>query len=260
MQPEHVAVAAHELVRAVTGHPAERRAALGVDDEARVHRQSVHLVARGDLTLVEVADVVARDVQVGDAGPAAVDGLLGEVLLGVQAERSGFDAHRQVFRDDRDLLSVLGEVRRDRQDAGVVVAQAEAGRQHRGIRVGELDAQRAARADRNREVEASVFDAQLVEVAQRLAGEVAEFGIVSLGLELGDHDHRHDDRMFGEPEEGPRIAQQHRRVEHVGAEVLVHLRRGVEVLLLWNSCGHDPLPPRVRITRQSRVDQGHESW
>ena len=106
-----------------------------------------------------------------------------------------------------------------------------------------------------------MLDAELVEVTQRLPGEVAEFGVVPLGLELGDHDHRDDDGMLGEAEEGPRIAQQHRGVEDVGTEVLFHPLSLLDVLLLvWNSCGHNPLPPRVRITRQSRVDQGHESW
>ena len=261
MQPKDVAVAAHELVRAVAGDPAEGGTALGVDHEARVHRQPAHVVARCDLALVEVADVVARDVQVGDAGPAAVDGLLGEVLLGVQAERGGLHTHGEVFGDDRDLLPVLGEVHRDREDAGVVVAQAETCREHRGIRVGEFDAQRAVLTDGNGKVEPAVLDPQLVEVTQRLPGEIPEFGVVAFGLEFGDHHHRDDDRVLGETEECARIAQEHRRVEHVGAEVLIHPRRLVEVLLLlWNSCGHNPLPPRVRITRQSRVDQGHESW
>ena len=69
--------------------------------------------------------IVAMPVQPG------VDGLLGEVLLGGDAEGCGLHAHRQVLRDDRDLLPVLGEVHRDGEDAAVVVAEAHAGGQHR---------------------------------------------------------------------------------------------------------------------------------
>ena len=43
-------------------------------------------------------------------------------------------------------------------------------------------------ADGDREVEALVLDTQLVEVAQRLPGEVPDLGVVAFGLELGDHD------------------------------------------------------------------------
>ena len=42
----------------------------------------MHVLAERDLALVQVAEVVARDVDRRDAGPARVDRLLGEVLLG----------------------------------------------------------------------------------------------------------------------------------------------------------------------------------
>ncbi len=77
-------------------------------------------------------------------GPAGVDGLLGAVLLGGEADRGRLDAQRQVLRDDRDVEAVVGEVERDREDAGVVVAELQPGGQHRHVRVVELDAQRTA--------------------------------------------------------------------------------------------------------------------
>ena len=222
--------------------------------------QPADVVARRDLALVEVADVVARDVDGRDAGPARVDGLLGEVLLGADAERCRLHAHRQILRDDGDLLAVLGEVHRDGEDAGVVVAEAHAGRQHARVGVGELHPQRAALADRDREVEPAVLDAQLVEVAQRLPCEVADLGVVALALELGDHHDRDHDVVLGEAEERPRIAQQHRGVEHVGAEILIAVvddpRRRPDcaacVVLVWSQ----PTPAPGGFARQSRVDQG----
>ena len=92
------------------------------------------VVAGGDLALVQVADVVARDVDRRDAGPARVDRLLGEVLLRGDAERCRLHAHRQVLGDDRDLLTVLGEVHRDGEDAAVVVAEPHARRAARSRR------------------------------------------------------------------------------------------------------------------------------
>ena len=103
----------------------------------------------------------------------------------------------------------------------VVVAEPHAGRQHARVGVVELDAQRAALADRDREVEPPVLDAQFVEVTQRLPGEVADLGVVALALELGDHHDGDHDGVLGEAEERPRIAQQHRGVEHVRAQILI---------------------------------------
>ncbi len=181
--------------------------------------QPAHFVARGDLGLVEVADVVARDVDRGDARPARIHRLLGEVLLRGDAEGCRLDAHRKVLGDDRDLLAVLGEVHRDREDAAVVVTQSHAGGEHRGVGVVELDAQRAVLADRNREVEPAVLDAQLVEVTEGLAGEVADLRVVAFALELGDHHDGDHDVVLGEAEERPRIAQQHGGVQDVGAQI-----------------------------------------
>ena len=143
----------------------------------------------------------------------------------VMPERCRLHAHRQVLRDDRDLLAVLGEVHRDGEDPAVVVAEPHAGGQHAGVGVVQLDAQGAALADRDGEVEPAVLDAQLVEVPQRLAREVADLGVVPLALELGDHHDGDHDVVLGEAEERPRIAQQHRGVEDVRAQILSTARR-----------------------------------
>ena len=85
-----------------------------------------------------------------------------------------------------------------------------------GVGVVELDPQGAAVvADGHRLVEPTVLDPQVVEQAQRLAGEVAELRVVPLALELGDHDHRQHDLVLGEPQHRPRVGQQHRGVEDV---------------------------------------------
>lgn len=112
----------------------------------------------------------------------------------------------------------------DGEDAAVVVAQADADGQHGEVGVAEVDAERAALADLDREVQTPVLDPEVVQVTERLAGEVADLGVVPLALELADdHDGQHD-RVLRESEECLRIAQQHRRVEHVGAQVLIGLR------------------------------------
>jgi hypothetical protein len=116
----------------------------------------------------------------------------------------------------------------------------------------QLDAERATLSDRDGEVEPFVLDAQLVEVAQSLAGEVADLGIVALALEFADHHHREHDRVLGEAEHGLRVGQQHRGVQHISAlELSGRIRRrvpgvpvhpGVELRIhsLWN--GHDDSP------------------
>jgi hypothetical protein len=64
----------------------------------------------------------------------------------------------------------------------------------------ELDPEGAALfAHRNRLVEPAVDDPQLVQQPERAPREVAELGVVPLALELGDHDHRKDDLVLGEP-------------------------------------------------------------
>ncbi len=66
-----------------------------------------------------------------------------------------------------------------------------------------------------------MLDAEVVEVTQRLAGEVADLRVVPLALEFGDDDHREHHGMLREAEERLRIAQQDRGVEDVGAQILI---------------------------------------
>ncbi len=71
-------------------------------------------------------------------------------------------------------------------------------------------------ADRHRGVEPAGRDAQVVEQPQGRAGEVAELGVVALGLQLGDDDDRQDDLVLLEPEDRPRVGEEDRGVEDVG--------------------------------------------
>jgi hypothetical protein len=88
----------------------------------------------------------------------------------------------------------------------------------------ELDAHGAALvADRHGSVEAPGCDPQVVEQAQGRAGEVAELGVVALGLELGDDDHRQHHLVLLEAGDRARVGQQDRGVEHVRATRLVPL-------------------------------------
>ena len=157
---------------------------------------------------------------------------LGAVLLGVQPDRRRLDPHRQVLGDQRDVVALGGEVAGDREDPGVVVAEPEAGGQRRRVGVVELDPQRAAVvADRDRLVEPAVRDPQVVEQPQRRAGEVAELGVVPLGLQLGDHhDRAAPPRARRSGSSAPRVGQQDAGVEDVGADGGRQLPRRVSAL------------------------------
>ena len=103
------------------------------------------------------------------------------------------------------------------EDPGVVGVGAEAGRQHRRVGVVELDPHRAAVVvDRQRQVQPTVLDPQVVEDPQRLPGEHADLRMVALALQLGDDHQRQDHLVLGEPENRPRVGQQHRGVQDVG--------------------------------------------
>ena len=86
----------------------------------------------------------------------------------------------------------------------------------------QLHPQRAARvADRQRDVEPAVLDPQVVEQPQRLAGEVAELGVVPLALQLGDDDDRQHDLVLGEAQQRPGVGQQDGGVQDEGAAARV---------------------------------------
>ena len=60
-------------------------------------------------------------------------------------------------------------------------------------------------ADRDRLIEPAVFEPEIVEESQRLAGEPAEFMVVAFGLEFADDHQRNDHLVFGEPRTRPGI-------------------------------------------------------
>ncbi len=264
MQSEGVAVAAHEAVLPLAGHATQGRSPLGMDDEAGVHGQTRHGGAHPDLGLVQVRDLVAREVDRGDAGPARIHRLLGEVFLGAETERRRLDAHRQVFRHDGDLGAVLGDVHRDREDAAVVAAGAHARGQHGGVGVVQLDAQRAVVSDGHGEVEAAVLDAELVEVAQGLPREIADLGVVTFALEFHDHHDGDHHGVLREAEERPGVAQQDGGVQDVRAQGLIGSGFGLGALddvtlVVRCSCSHNPLPTRVFHPVFTSRPVGHES-
>src|SRR5690606_2750841 len=65
VQAEHLPVAAHEAVLAVARDAPECRPALRLDDQPRVDGKPANFVAEGHLALVEVAQLVAADGEVG---------------------------------------------------------------------------------------------------------------------------------------------------------------------------------------------------
>jgi len=182
-QAEGLPVTAHQLHRLVRLDPAERTAVGRGEDEAGVAgKVAGPLVVQG-AGFVQLLDIACGQVQLGHPGPAGVHRQFGPVLLRRQPDRGGLDPERQVLADQDDLLALGLEAARHRQDARVVVAQPEPGRQYLRVRMVELDPDRAAeRADRQFRVQPAVLDAQVIEVAQGLAGEVAQFGVVPFGL------------------------------------------------------------------------------
>jgi hypothetical protein len=82
----------------------------------------------------------------------------------------------------------------------------------------ELDPNRSALvADGQRLVETAVRDPEVIERTQSIPGEIAQLGVVTLGLELGYHDDREYDLVLGEPGQRTRVGQQDTCVEDVRA-------------------------------------------
>ena len=160
----------------------------------------------------------AADLDLGHPGPLALDGELGAILLGGQADRGRLDPHRQILGHQRDVATLRGVVEGNGQDARIVVAEPESGREDAGIGVVQLDVHRAAEiVGRDRGVQAAVGDPQIIQVPQRGTGEVAQLAVVPLGLQLGDHHHGEDDFVLGEAAQGLRVAEQDGGVDDVGA-------------------------------------------
>ena len=159
--------------------------------------------------VVQLVEVGRGHLHLGHPGPAGLGGQLGEVLLGLEADRRGLDPHRQVLGHQRDVGALDGEVVGDREDPRVVVAEPEARRQRGGVGVVQLDPDGAAGVtDGDGLVEPAVQDAQLVEGPQGGTGEVAELGMVALALQLGDDHDRENDLVLVEPAERAGVGEQ----------------------------------------------------
>ena len=223
VQPEQVAVAAHDLHHVSRHDAPERRTgrlAVGAQDDAGVDGQILEAVERDAPRRVQGVDLTRVDAAFDDARPPRVGHPVGAVLIGRQPGCGRLDAHRQVLAHHRHVVALGREVGGDREDARVVVTESETRGQGGGVGVVEFDAQRAAITDRDGVVEAAVTHAQVVEQAQALTRIVAELGVMTLGLELGDDDDWEHDVVLGEPGERARVGQQHGRVEHVRLDAL----------------------------------------
>src|SRR5690606_2342041 len=140
------------------------------------------------------------------------------------------------------------EVERAGQDAGVVGVRTESSGQHLRVGVVELDVQRSSGGpDGYRRVQPPVPESQLVEGPQGFAGEPTELRVMPFALQLADHDQRKHHAVLGEPSYRPRIGQQDRGVQNIGANTpgTGHLTvawfstaRGAFRLWLGTSCGH----------------------
>ena len=253
MQSQRVAVGLDPAHDAVGMQPCQRRRPAAVQDQAGVAGQAGGLGHHHRAFSVETVHEAGCDLELGHARPARRHGELGPVLLGLQPDRRRLHAERQILRHQHHVRAFGPVVQRDGQDAGVVVAEPEAGREHRGIAVVELDPERAAvGVHRDGGVQSAVLDAQVVEQAQRRPGEVAEFGVCPLALQLGDHHHGEHDLVLGEPERSVRVAQQHRGVDDVdlGGGALVEVGAG-----LGQGVGHGRPLGRGRTHRPARLCQ-----
>jgi len=141
---ERVAVGADAPDKAIRVQAGQRRGAASVENQPGVYGQVVCLGHPHGLALVQLVKKLGRDREISHPGPAGVDGELGPVLLGVEADRRRLDAHREVLADEHDRRALGTVVERHREDPRVVVAQPEAGGQHHRVGVVELDLERAA--------------------------------------------------------------------------------------------------------------------
>ena len=167
---------------------------------------------------VQLVDEAGLDLELGEAGPRRVRRQLVAVLVGLEADDARLQAQREVLRDDDDVVALQAQVLGDGEDAVVVVVGRHRRREAGGRLVVQLDAERAAPlVDRVRHRERPVGQPQALEMAQRMAGGPAQLGVVALRLQLHEHDDRDHHLVLVEAHERPRVSEQHRRVEHVGA-------------------------------------------
>ena len=87
------------------------------------------------LVVVQLVEQVGLDLDLGHPRPPRLDGPLGEILLSVKTDSRRLDTHRKVFRDQRDVSSLSGQVASNSEDAAVVVTEPKARREHRRVGV-----------------------------------------------------------------------------------------------------------------------------
>src|SRR5699024_8809094 len=146
----------------------------------------------------------------------------------------------------------------------VVAGVPEPRGEHGLIGVVELHADRAALlGHREVAVEAAVAQAEVLEEPERLAGEVAQLRVLTLGLELPDHRDRQDHVGFGEAGDGPRIGQQTLSGEDAGTSGVGHgelLARGTRGRVGMDRSARVARWRRGRVPAPSRSSRAILGW
>jgi hypothetical protein len=75
-------------------------------------------------------------------------------------------------------------------------------------------------ANRQVSVQAAVLDPHVIQVAQRLPGEIAQLRMMPLGLKLGNDDDGQNNPVLCEPADSSRISQQDAGVKDVSTPQL----------------------------------------
>lgn len=132
------------------------------------------------LGVVQLGEVVVGDTNFFETCPAGLCDEFVAVLVGVEPDGCGFDAHGEVFGHHGDATSLVVEGLGHGQDASVVVSQAEPWWEYGVVDVVHFDAERSAGVFQlNGLVELTVFDAQIIEATQCGSGKIPEFTVVA---------------------------------------------------------------------------------
>ena len=128
VQPERLAVAAHQPDLLVRGDPAERGRPPAEQPQPGVAGQLARRPRRRRRRRRTASAISCGvDVELGHAGPARARDVLAVVLVGGQADRRGLDPQRHVLGDQRDRPARFGgEVRARRPGCGCRCCRAEA--------------------------------------------------------------------------------------------------------------------------------------
>ncbi len=216
VQSEDIAVPLDQPHLFVRAHASQGGAPVGKQHQSRVDGQLRRRRDEHRFMPVQGGDFVLAGFDLRHPGPAGVLDEFIAVFVREQPHRGGFDAHRKVLGDDRDVAAFVGEVLGDCQDAAVVVRATESCRKHFGGHMVHLNAQRAAvGSDRDGLIQSAMLDAQVIQEPEGLAGEVAQLGIVAFALQFGDDHDRDNDFVLREAQQGVRIGKQDGSVNHI---------------------------------------------